>query len=92
MYFSLAKDILTTRELLAVIEPEVIFQLSGYPVGAREVDHVLPSFRSNLLTAVNVFTAAAEIGCERVIQASSLEEPAQGAPQAIPSSSNAIAK
>jgi len=85
-------EITTTRKFLTTIKPDVIFDLCGYPVGARELDHVIPSFRSNLMSTLNILTAATEAGCQRIVLAGSLEEPKGANPQVIPSSPYAVAK
>ena len=85
-------EMATVRSLLTAIKPDVIFHLAGYPMGARELDHVMPSFRRNLMCTVNVLTAAAEIGCRRIVLTGSLEEPAEGNPQVVPGSPYAVAK
>lgn len=54
--------------------PDVIFHLAGYPVGSRELKHVLPSFCNNLMGTVNLLTVASEIGCQRIVLTGSLEE------------------
>lgn len=80
------------RRLLGATQPEVIFHLAGYPVGSRDLTHVIPSFHFNLLSAVNLFTSASEIGCRRFLLAGSLEEPQEGSPATVPSSPYAAAK
>jgi len=60
--------------------------------GARELGLVLPTFRSNLISTVNLFTVAAEMGCRRIVMAGSMEEPASAQADAIPSSPYAAAK
>lgn len=80
------------RSLLRVIKPDVIFHLASHVVGARDLDLVIPTFRSNLMSTVNLLTAAGEIGCYRIILTGSLEEPELDNPQAIPSSPYAVAK
>ena len=80
------------RELVRTIKPEVIFHLASHNVGARDLDLVMPTFRSNLMSTVNLFTALSEIGCHRVVLAGSMEEPELGDTQAIPGSPYAAAK
>src|SRR6266581_2625651 len=80
------------RELVRTIKPEIIFHLASHNVGARDLDLVLPTFRSNLMSTVNLFTAISEIGCRRVVLAGSMEEPEPGDTQAIPGSPYAAAK
>ena len=80
------------KYLLSEIKPDVIFHLAGYPIGAREVHHVIPSLRSNLISTVNLLTASSERGCRKILLAGSLEEPAEGDHLVTPSSPYAVAK
>ena len=80
------------KDLLSAIKPDVIFHLAGYPVGAREVHHVIPSLRSNLISTVNLLVASSELGCRKILLAGSLEEPAEGDHLTTPSSPYAVAK
>lgn len=84
-------DPTVVREIVTSIKPDVIFHLAGYPVGSRDLEHVLPSFRSNLMSTVNLLTVASEIGCRRIVVTGSLEEP-DGDLDAVPSSPYAVAK
>ncbi len=78
------------RELFSTIKPEIIFHLAAGDTRAkRDVNLVLPIFKDNLSTAVNMLTAATETGCGRIVLAGSLDEPELGAP---PSSPYAAAK
>lgn len=63
------------RQLLKAIRPDVIFHLASQVTGAREVDFVLPIFRSNLASTVNLLTSAVDLGCRRIVLTGSLEEP-----------------
>lgn len=85
-------DIATVRSLLSTIKPKVIFHLSGNVTGARNLDLVLSTFDSLLITTVNLLTVAAEIGCRRIVLIGSLEEPEPGHTDAAPSSPYAAAK
>lgn len=80
------------KVLLSAIKPDVIFHLAGYPIGAREVHHVIPSLRSNLISTVNLLIASSELGCRKILLAGSLEEPAEGDHLTTPSSPYAVAK
>ena len=42
---------------------------------ARDLELVIPTLRSNLLSSVNLLTAVAEHGCSRLVLAGSMEEP-----------------
>ncbi len=61
-------------KMLDKLQPEIIIHLAGYVYGSRELHHVLPAFRGNLLTTVNLLTAAAEKGCRRIILTGSLDD------------------
>ena len=80
------------REMIRAIEPHAIFHLASHVAGARDLRMVVPTFRGNLATTVNLLTCAAEIGCERVILAGSMEEPGADDPEPVPSSPYAAAK
>jgi len=77
---------------LKTIQPDVVFHLAGYAVGGRGLNLVLPTFQSNLMTTLNLLTAAAEMGCRRIVVAGSLEEPALDDQEIIPSSPYAASK
>lgn len=80
------------QKLVRTIKPDVIFHLASHVAGARELDLVIPTFRSNLMSTVNLLTAISEMGCRRIVLAGSLEEPELESAQAIPSSPYAAAK
>jgi nucleoside-diphosphate-sugar epimerase len=85
-------NINSVRNLLVALRPEVIFHLAGHAAGGRDLERVLPTFHSNLTTTVNLLTAAAEVGCRRIVLASSLEEPQSEAIESVPSSPYAASK
>jgi UDP-glucose 4-epimerase len=85
-------DSATARDLVQAIKPGVIFHLASHVMGARNLENVLPTFRSNLLGTVNILTVASEVGCRRIVLTNSLEEPDPGDPASIPSSPYAAAK
>lgn len=80
------------RALVHRVRPDLTLHLASQVAGARDLALVLPMLHANLLAAVNVMTAAVEAGCRRVVQAGSMEEPAPGAPDAVPQSPYAAAK
>lgn len=80
------------RELLTMIKPDVIFHLASHVLGARNIDFVLPTFSSNLLSTVNLLVIATEVGCRRIILTGSLEEPEPDNTESIPSSPYAVSK
>lgn len=85
-------DIEVVRRLLTTIRPDLIFHLASYVSGSRDLEIVLPTFKSNLMSTVNLLTAATEIGCHRIILTGSLEEPDSSTAEAVPCSPYAAAK
>jgi UDP-glucose 4-epimerase len=85
-------DSATARDLMQAVKPDVIFHLASHVMGARSLQNVLPTFRSNLFSTVNIMAAASEIGCRRIVLTNSLEEPDPGDPASVPSSPYAAAK
>jgi UDP-glucose 4-epimerase len=83
----------TVGRLLRVIRPEVIFHLSGLSTASPHLELVWPTLNSLLISTVNLLTAVAETGCDRLVLLASLTEP-QPAPaeEAIPGSPYAAAK
>jgi|SRR5579864_2068631 len=84
-------ELRTARELLTAIKPDVIFHLAGHVQGARTLELIVPTFRSNLASTVNLMTAASEVGCRRIVLTNSMEEPLTNE-ETIPSSPYAAAK
>ena len=60
------------------VKPRFVFHLAGHVQGSRELAHVLPALRGNLLTTVHVLAAATELGCERILLTGSQDEPDPG--------------
>ncbi len=85
-------DMQTVRNLLTTIKPDVIFHLASHVAGSRSLELVLPTFSSNLMSVVNLLTAATEIGCKRIVLTGSLEEPDLCNSETVPSSPYAAAK
>lgn len=82
------------RELVAEARPELLFHLASEVTGSREAEAVLPTFRGNLESTVNLLLAAREAGCRRVVLAGSMEEPepGPGGELPVPASPYAAAK
>jgi UDP-glucose 4-epimerase len=78
------------RTIIREVRPDVVFHLASHVSGDRRLGAVIPTLRDNLVTTVNVLTAAAESGGPRVILAGSMEEPDRDDP--VPSSPYAAAK
>jgi nucleoside-diphosphate-sugar epimerase len=86
------EDYPSTKKLFNQVKPHVVFHLSGHVTGDPDIRHVLPTFRSQLLTTVHVLTISAEIGCRRIILTGSLTEPQAGQVDSPPSSPYAASK
>ncbi len=84
-------DASAVDDLLRATRPQYVFHLASHVMGAPDLHHVLPAFRSNLQTTVNLLTTLAEVGCIRMVTTGSLVEPDPGA-RAIPNSPYAAAK
>ena len=80
------------RKVISRARPEVIFHLASYVKGAPDLEHVLPTFQSNLQSTVNLLTAAAESGCSRIVLTGSLAEPEVENGERFPSAPYAAAK
>lgn len=79
-------------ELVRVVKPDYVFHLASHVWGAPDLKHVLPAFRSNLQTTVNLLTALAEGDCRRFVVTGSLVEPEPGARDSVPNSPYAASK
>jgi len=80
------------RDAFEAASPEFVFHLAGHADARRGLDLVLPTLRGDLVTAINVLTAATELKCRRVVMAGSLEVPDPRESDPIPSSPYAAAK
>lgn len=85
-------DLAATTGLIGSVRPDVVFHLAGEVTGAREVSLVMPVFRSNLQSTVNLLVAAAEHPPARIVLAGSLEEAGIDVAGMAPSSPYAVAK
>ena len=85
-------DFDATADLFRVTRPEYVMHLASHVVGHRDVEAVLPTFRSNLASSVNLLISSHETGCERVVLTGSLEEPPPGPDWSVPSSPYAASK
>ncbi len=68
-------EIASVRRVVDSVQPDFVFHLASHVTGARILDVVLPTFYDNLASTVHLLTAVAEIGCRRIVLASSSEEP-----------------
>lgn len=64
-----------TRSLIRTIRPDTSFHLASLVTGSRELETVLPVFKNNFITSLNVLLATAENSAGRIVLAGSLEEP-----------------
>lgn len=69
-------DVAATEGVVAAVEPDVVIHLASRATGDRMMEAVAPMVRDNLLSAVNVMSAAlASVPRARVVLAGSVEEP-----------------
>jgi UDP-glucose 4-epimerase len=85
-------DIEALRRLFKEIGPDTVFHLASHVYGAPNLEHVLPTFRGNLVSTVNLLVAAAETGCRRIVLTGSLAEPVHEQGETFPSSPYAASK
>jgi len=86
------EDLAASRQLFNQVRPDVIYHLSGHVTADPDIRNVLPTFRSLLLTTVDILTLATELGCRRIVLTASLTEPQSGQVDNPPSSPYAAAK
>lgn len=80
------------HDCFASIKPDYVFHLSSHVKGAPDLEHVLPTFRGNLQSTVNLLAAATELGCRRCVLTGSFMEPADPSGMPTPTSPYAAAK
>jgi UDP-glucose 4-epimerase len=85
-------DLNRVKEIVDEVQPAIIFHLASHVKGAPGLEHVLPTFRSNLQSTVNILTIAAECHCQRVILTGSLAEPDMENGETFPSAPYAASK
>jgi UDP-glucose 4-epimerase len=86
------EDLDATRGLVASVKPERVFHLGGVINGAPDLALVLPTYHSLVTSTVNLLSAIATAGCQRVVLVGSLEEPTEGADEICPTSPYGAAK
>jgi nucleoside-diphosphate-sugar epimerase len=86
------EDEIVTRRLVESVAPDIMFHLASLVSGKREMEFVLPTLRSNLLSTVNLLISATGNGCSRIVLAGSLEEAEGDIGAAAPASPYAAAK
>jgi len=80
------------HQVLSDIRPNVVFHLASHVSGDRSFAAVRSTVRDNLLTTVNLLTAACQSGCPQVVIAGSMEECLPSDPDPVPGSPYAAAK
>lgn len=80
------------RALIEQEQPDIVLHTAGHPYAARDLASVVPTFRDNLETTVNLLVSTAEARVSRVVLCGSLEEPESDDATAPPSSPYAISK
>jgi nucleoside-diphosphate-sugar epimerase len=85
-------DLATVRQIVESAQPDVIFHLASHVKGAPDLEHVIPTFQSNLQSTVNLLAVAAKTNCRRVILTGSLAEPDVKSGETFPSAPYAAAK
>jgi UDP-glucose 4-epimerase len=79
------------RQVWQEIKPGATFHLASMVTGSRDREIVLPSFRSNIQSAINIYLLSSEYECGRVVAIGSMEEPIAELDE-IPGSPYAAAK
>ncbi len=82
----------SVKQLLRRVQPEIVFHLASYVKGAPGIEHVLPTFQSNLQSTVNLLTVSAETTRPRIVLTGSLAEPEAKNGEEFPSAPYAAAK
>ena len=88
-------DLAETSDVHKIIKasmPNIIFHLASHVVGARDLEIVMPTFKSNLASTVNILTESTKLACEKIVLIGSLEEPEESTSFITPSSPYAAAK
>ena len=81
-----------TGELLGAVRPDVVFHLASEVNGGRDAGLVLPTLENNLLSTINLLTAAVGRTGTRMVLCGSCEEPRPANDHAPPPSPYAMAK
>jgi len=68
-------DFTQTKKIIESAKPDVIFHLASHVKGAPHLEHVLPTFHSNLESTINLLTLATQSGTRRLVLTGSLAEP-----------------
>jgi UDP-glucose 4-epimerase len=82
----------TADQVIHESKPDLIFHLASRVTGTRDMKAVMPTLRDNLITTVNVLTAACNAGGPRVVLAATSHEPSPDDTDKVPRSPYAAAK
>jgi UDP-glucose 4-epimerase len=85
-------DLGRVEQIIEEANPDVIFHLASHVKGAPDLQHVLPTFHSNLESTINILTVATQSRCRRMILTGSLAEPDYGNGETFPVAPYAAAK
>ncbi len=80
------------RRVVHDVRPDVVFHLASHVSGDRSLEAVGPTLRDNLVTTVNLLTAASESGHPHIVLAGSMEAWEPGDTDPVPTSPYAAAK
>jgi UDP-glucose 4-epimerase len=85
-------DVAVARDLIGTVRPDLIYHFAGLSTAVPDLELVLPTLNSLLVSTVNILTAATETSRCRVVLAASLTEPQAGDAHPMPGSPYAAAK
>ena len=85
-------DAKATVNYVSDIRPQFIVHLAGCSVAKRELEWVQKTFAANLLTTVNILSAAQLAGVAKTVIAGSLEQPDEESAESTPASPYAASK
>jgi nucleoside-diphosphate-sugar epimerase len=85
-------DLESVRGLIRETQPDFIYHLASDSRGGREFELVMPSFRNDVQTTINLLLAAHDSRCRRLVMTASLEEPVVTDREPVPTSPYAAAK
>jgi UDP-glucose 4-epimerase len=85
-------DLASVRRFIGQLKPDIIFHFAGQSTGAPDLQLVLPTFQSLVVSTVNLLIAASDVRCGRVVLMGSLTEPLPTQSEILPGSPYAAAK
>jgi UDP-glucose 4-epimerase len=86
------QDAASAAQAFERARPDYVFHLAGHVTGGRELEHVEPTLRANLLGSLNVMAAAQGVGAQRILLAGSMEAPPAAGDDQTPTSPYAASK